>query len=562
MATAREAAARPDATAEDVLWAVWRGQRSGRPVGRGQRPGWPPRRHRRPGPRRDAGALRRGGPVHRPAARRPHRGVPGPPARPAAARPTRWRPSADRGEAVRVLTAHAAKGLEWDVVAVVGVQEGVWPDLRLRGSVLGSERLVDIAAGRDVAAAGHVAAQVTALLDEERRLFYVAATRARRSLLVTAVDPSTTGSGGEEQPSRFLAELAARRAGAPSRAGRRGAPADRCTSRGCRRACCGARSRCRRSWPSCGRSSADRGPAAGPAAGGGGAAGPAGRRRRARAPTRTSGGACARSPTSGRWSSPASAVRVSPSTVESVLRCGLRWLLERHGGSNPPTAKQGIGNLVHAAAMLVDGGRARPTRPRYAAYVADRFDQIELPALWLGQRERDRAEQMVDKLLSWLGRQPARAARDRAGVRSSCPRGARNGPTVAHGDGSTGWSGTTRAGSSWSTSRPERAHRAPRTRPSTPSSPPTRWRSRPGAFAEGTSRRRRGDRGRRHRPRQRRRAGAAAAGRRRTTRPGPTTLVRRAATAMAASTFRAVVNDSCPYCAVRTSCPSPAREGR
>ncbi len=36
---------------------------------------------------------------------------------------------------------HAAKGLEWDVVAVAGVQEGVWPDLRLRGSVLGSEAL-------------------------------------------------------------------------------------------------------------------------------------------------------------------------------------------------------------------------------------------------------------------------------------------------------------------------------------------------------------------------------------------------------------------------------------
>jgi RecB family exonuclease len=32
-------------------------------------------------------------------------------------------------------------------------------------------------------------------------------------------------------------------------------------------------------------------------------------------------------------------------------------------------------------------------------------------------------------------------------------------------------------------------------------------------------------------------------------------IVREAATAMAASTFRAVVNDSCPYCTVRNSCP-------
>src|SRR5262249_33807119 len=34
------------------------------------------------------------------------------------------------GDAVRILTAHRAKGLEWDVVVVAGVQEGIWPDLR------------------------------------------------------------------------------------------------------------------------------------------------------------------------------------------------------------------------------------------------------------------------------------------------------------------------------------------------------------------------------------------------------------------------------------------------
>ena len=37
-----------------------------------------------------------------------------------------------------------SKGLEWDVVCVAGVQEGIWPDLRMRGSFLGSERLVDL----------------------------------------------------------------------------------------------------------------------------------------------------------------------------------------------------------------------------------------------------------------------------------------------------------------------------------------------------------------------------------------------------------------------------------
>ena len=56
---------------------------------------------------------------------------------------------APRGDAVAVLTAHRAKGLEWDLVVVAGVQEGSWPDLRQRGSLLGMDELVDVVAGRD-----------------------------------------------------------------------------------------------------------------------------------------------------------------------------------------------------------------------------------------------------------------------------------------------------------------------------------------------------------------------------------------------------------------------------
>ncbi|MFD6533038.1 ATP-dependent helicase [Streptomyces sp. NPDC060184] len=101
-----------------------------------------------------------------------------------------------RPDAVRLMTAHRSKGLEWRLVVAAGVQEGLWPDLRRRGSLLEADRI-----GRD-----GLAEPLTpgALLTEERRLFYVAATRARERLIVTAVKaPADDG----DQPSRFLAEL-------------------------------------------------------------------------------------------------------------------------------------------------------------------------------------------------------------------------------------------------------------------------------------------------------------------------------------------------------------------
>ncbi|RYE84301.1 MAG: ATP-dependent helicase, partial [Myxococcales bacterium] len=106
-----------------------------------------------------------------------------------------------RGDAVQLLTAHRSKGLEWDLVVVAHVQEGSWPDLRRRATLLGADRLHAERYGVLDLTEDLTSRQ---LLAEERRLFYVACTRARQRLIVTAV-ASLADDG--EIASRFIEEL-------------------------------------------------------------------------------------------------------------------------------------------------------------------------------------------------------------------------------------------------------------------------------------------------------------------------------------------------------------------
>ena len=99
-------------------------------------------------------------------------------------------------DAVRILTAHRAKGLEWESIWIIGAEEGTWPDLRPRGSILEPDRLTTSGLGPGV--------HVGDLLAEERRLFYVAITRARRSAVIAAL---AGGGDAAEQPSRFIEDL-------------------------------------------------------------------------------------------------------------------------------------------------------------------------------------------------------------------------------------------------------------------------------------------------------------------------------------------------------------------
>jgi DNA helicase-2/ATP-dependent DNA helicase PcrA len=86
------------------------------------------------------------------------------------------------GRGVLLITAHSAKGLEFSDVFVVGAEEGVFPHRRALDS--------------------------SADIEEERRLFYVACTRARKELSITYCTQRTSYYGsGFQEPSRFIKEM-------------------------------------------------------------------------------------------------------------------------------------------------------------------------------------------------------------------------------------------------------------------------------------------------------------------------------------------------------------------
>ena len=107
-----------------------------------------------------------------------------------------------RGEVVSVMTVHSAKGLEWELVAITGLQEGIWPNLKARGSLLGSERLVESERTQATARREIEASAASALVEDERRLLKVAISRAKNSLVVTAYSKED-----DSEPSQYFEEI-------------------------------------------------------------------------------------------------------------------------------------------------------------------------------------------------------------------------------------------------------------------------------------------------------------------------------------------------------------------
>ncbi len=287
-----------------------------------------------------------------------------------------------RGAAVRLLTAHRSKGLEWDVVVVAHVQQDAWPDLRRRSTMLQADRI-----GR-----GELVPPLTAreLLQEERRLFYVACTRARSRLVVTAV---ASAEDDGEQPSRFLAEL--------------GVTIEKIQGRPARPlSLAGLLSELRRTVADPETSAALRGAAA---------------RRLARLAAETVNGRplVPQADPSAWWGTRAASrsarpvrevdqpVPISASMLDQISTCPTQWFLTvEAGGAGPAHQSANIGELVHALAQRVAVGDVAPDLAVLMTHVDEVWGRLHFRTPWSAAREHDRIERALQRFLEWHEHNP------------------------------------------------------------------------------------------------------------------------------------------------------------
>ena len=304
-------------------------------------------------------------------------------------------PQGRRPEGVAVMTPARCAGQEWELVVVTGLERDRWPDLRLRDSLTRTGLLVDAVTDRLTAGvtasgdgAGAVAAARAQVRADERRMLIMALSRATRRLLLTAT------ADAEHVPSPFLTEIAQSAGIALTDAD--GAPllspdTGDLTLRGLvgelrRAAVAGnletATTDERRRGQVAVELLADLArqdvPGADPATWIGAAG-----------PTSTS-----------PLVAEGERIRVSPSDVEGLAACPLKWFLSRNGGSVPASDAQALGSLIHEIAERAEKEHLRG--PALKAAFEERLGGLGYPDTWLGGLASDRARAMIERLDAYL----------------------------------------------------------------------------------------------------------------------------------------------------------------
>ncbi len=302
--------------------------------------------------------------------------------------------SPDVAETVSLLTPAAALGTQFEGIVIAGVQDGVWPNLRLRGGLLDTWRLGEIGGpahigGTDASGdarspsigtpaepddAGSLDRRRAALHDE-LRLLVRAVSRARTRLAVTAVDDDDRGpspllsffpepdesddpTGAVEHPLTLRGLVAQHRralttpvAPAPVRAHAAGQLVVLARA--------GVPGAAPHQWYGMAEASSH-GPLRNPA----------------------------RSP-----------VHVSPSKLDAFDACGLDWAIRALGGDTRSWSA-GVGTILHAAMEEVPSG----DRDALQAVVDGRWGELDFEAPWMARKEHAWAGLLVDRLHAYLER--------------------------------------------------------------------------------------------------------------------------------------------------------------
>lgn len=330
-----------------------------------------------------------------------------------------------RPQGVSVLTVAACAGRQWEFVAVLGIDDGVWPNLRLRDSLTQTGLLTDIVSQRiadtvnlasltasvDPQALAQARAQICS---DEMRLLVAAMSRANSQLWLGAVN------GGEQGPSSFFNYLS-RQSDIPVEPIQ---PGGAYTLRGLvatlrRQLMLDLKHNNGTQAPQIAAllaALAQRGvPGADPRSwlGIAGASQfltelPAQLEGQDRLGTQVATHAVvalkklqAQRVNQARQRG----ARLSPSDVENIETCPLRWYLQRHGGSPASSSAQQIGALIHWLAQ--QGQEHGLSREQLLDLFYRERSSLQLPGGWYGRQENQRVEKMVENLALYLANSPA-----------------------------------------------------------------------------------------------------------------------------------------------------------
>ncbi|MGX5771811.1 ATP-dependent helicase [Microbacterium trichothecenolyticum] len=282
-----------------------------------------------------------------------------------------------RDDSVRIMTPAGALGLEFDTVVVAGVQDGVWPNTRLRGSLLDTWRLTDAATRADGETLGAFDRRRGAMHDE-LRLLARALSRATAQVIVTAVDDDDTGPSvffellPDPEPFDLdhpvsLRGLVARHRRTLTTAGLRSAPVSGLLAQPAARAAeqlalladAGVPGASPHEWY----------------------------------------GVAAPTSTGPLRDLAREDVRVSPSRLHALEECELNWVIADLGG-DPGGTTAGLGTIIHAALEHASGH----DEAALWAQVESRWGELTFEAGWRDRAEQTRARDLVRRLHLYLRR--------------------------------------------------------------------------------------------------------------------------------------------------------------